>query len=125
MLKIFLIVKTNNLFCLIIDNMICDVFNNLKKWEVLVPGIKQIEKVLPYTIGQRDSEFYINKTLATLFVVTKGSAKFTTTWRENLESDEITAVINTNKDNFVLYLPGEPILVCPDTDSKILKYNLE
>ena len=63
--------------------------------------------------------FLVDKSRTYLFTVNKGSALFATSWRENPSSRETTGVIGAKHGEFVLYLPGEPILVKIEEGSEV------
>lgn len=59
---------------------------------------------------------------STLFIVSSGSITAATSWRENKESREPIAAVRAYEGEFVLYLPGEPMLVKADDDAEVEVY---
>jgi hypothetical protein len=105
--------------------MISDRIENLEKYSPVSASISELSGMLSYREEGNDTAFRVNRKKAELYIVKKGEARFCTTWRENAASDDVTAVIKAGEGYFVLYLPGEPVLVKADENSLITKYNLE
>ncbi len=105
--------------------MIVDKIENLIKYESIVHEVAKLDEFLPIKVMESDTEFDINKDNCALFVITSGLATFTTTWRENIETEDVIAAVNAGAGHFVLYLPGEPVLIKLGPKAEIKKYNLE
>lgn len=105
--------------------MIVDKIENLSRYESLVHEVTKLETFLPMRVQESDTEFDINKDNCALFVVLTGLATFTTTWRENIETEDVIAAVNAGAGYFVLYLPGEPVLLKLGSKAHVNKYNLE
>lgn len=69
--------------------------------------------------------FHVDRSYTNVFTVNKGSALFATSWRENPSSMESTAVVNARQGEFVLYLPGEPMLVKVGEESEVSLFRLD
>ena len=70
--------------------------------------------------------FRTDRSHTVVFVLSRGSASFSTSWRENPDSREATAVVRASAGDFVLYLPGEPyIMRSDDPELELSMYLLE
>lgn len=63
--------------------------------------------------------FSVDKEHTCVFLVNKGEGLFATSWRENPDSRDVTGLVKASSGEFVLYLPGEPMLVKCGEDSEI------
>ncbi len=63
--------------------------------------------------------FIVDKEHTTVFLVNKGEGLFATSWRENPDSRDVTGLIKATSGEFVIYLPGEPMLIKCEEDSEI------
>lgn len=90
--------------------MLLDKCDRLKEYYSLDDRLRNIHSKESEEIHEFNG-FEVDKKSSCLFTVNKGSALFATSWRENPLSREATAVVNATGGDFVLYLPGEPMLV--------------
>lgn len=63
--------------------------------------------------------FRVDREHTNIFFVNVGSAMFATSWRENPNSRDVTGLMKASCGEFVLYLPGEPMLVKCEEGSEI------
>ena len=95
--------------------MVKDSLDNIRRYYGLVDKLDSFrEEDIPAFYG-----FIEDREYPRLFIVRRGSAVFATSWRENPLSREATGAITASEGEFVLYLPGEPILVKTAEDSSV------
>ncbi len=106
---------TERLFA-IIDSMLKDRIENISNYYALDDNLRNfsMDEELPVFYG-----FIEDKEHSRIFAVDSGSAVFATSWRENPLSRETTGAIVAGAGDFILYLPGEPILVKAGEDSLV------
>ena len=64
----------------------------------------------PDAIAPSDG-YIVDRKHTVLFIVDRGSAVFSTSWRETPDSKEPSMALEAGEGDFVLFLPGEPFLV--------------
>ena len=77
-----------------------------------------------FSVGESEvsgeySSFVVDRKSTTVFFVEKGTSSFATGWRENRDNREVLGVITAGEGEFVLYLPGEPMVAKPSEGSVI------
>ncbi len=71
------------------------------------------------------SSFIVDRMRTTIFLVDEGTSDFATGWRENSNNREVLGVMKAQKDEFVLFLPGEPMIAKPEGNSSIRVWRTE
>ncbi|MBQ0072085.1 MAG: hypothetical protein KBS81_09595 [Spirochaetales bacterium] len=104
--------------------MVKDIISNLDKYYSLDERLKHLMTYKEDTVGKY-AEFKIDRETTEIFVVERGQASFATSWRENRENHEVTAVMTAQEGEFVIYLPGEPIAVTPAEGALVLRRKLK
>ncbi len=103
--------------------MLSDKCLNLREYFSLDEKLKNIALKDSDEIPEFNS-FIVDRSCSYLFTVNKGEAFFATSWRENPSSMEALAVIDAKQGEFVLYLPGEPIIAKAGEGSEVSLYKL-
>lgn len=98
--------------------MVLDYCNHFKKYYSLDEGLKNVMDLESMAVPVFNG-FSVNRSSSCLYTVNKGEAVFATSWRENPDSMEATAVCKAREGQFVLYLPGEPMLVKVEEGSEV------
>ncbi len=99
--------------------MLKDKFENLERYYPLDENLRSLKEKLEVPVYYG---FVEDRSKSTLFVVKEGTLSAATSWRENKDSRETIALMTLKEDEFVLYLPGEPMLVKAGDDSIIEMY---
>lgn len=55
------------------------------------------------------SSFYVDDKATNIFIVKKGKALFSTSWRDNENNNTPTCTLTLSSKSFALFLPGEKI----------------
>lgn len=98
--------------------MVKDNTNCLKRYYSLDEKIRNLSSYESQEVPEYRG-FTVNKESTTIFLVNKGEGLFATSWRENPDSRDVTGLIKAKAGEFVLYLPGEPVLVKCGEESEI------
>lgn len=104
--------------------MVKDTISNLKNYYSLDERLKHLITYKEEPV-ERYLEFKIDNQATELFVVEEGSCSFATSWRENRDNHEVTAVMTAKQGEFILYLPGEPIAVTPSENAVVTRRKLK
>ena len=104
--------------------MVKDSTKNLNSYYSLDEKLREIksyesQEILVYR------GFAVDKEHTSVFLVNKGEGLFATSWRENPDSRDVTGLVSAKQGDFVLYLPGEPMLVKCGEDSEISLFILK
>lgn len=89
---------------------------NISKYSALSESIREIAKMDSAPVPDFHS-YRFDKNHTIVFSLTRGSAIFATSWRENPESRDSNAVMKAIAGEFVLFLPGEPYIMRSDDQS--------
>ena len=103
--------------------MVLDCCEKLKEYYPLDDNLRGLSSLESKEIPQFNG-FLVNRKSSCLYTVNKGSAIFATSWRENPDSMETTAALTAQAGHFVLYLPGEPMLVKCGEGSEVSLFEL-
>ena len=104
--------------------MVLDYCNQIKKYYSLDEGLKNINEMESRAVPDFNG-FSVSRSSSYLYTINKGEAVFATSWRENPDSRETTAAIKAHEGQFVLYLPGEPMLVKVEEGSEVSLFVLD
>ena len=85
----------------------------ISRYGTLSEGIRDIASAHSVPVPDFHG-FRIDRSHTVVFVLSRGSAVFSTSWRENPDSREAKAVVTASAGDFVLYLPGEPFIMRSD-----------
>ena len=100
------------------NTMIVDSIKNLDKYLKIFSSINNKESSKQSTM----SSFEVNKNSSLLFIF-KGNGKIASSYKENLDSNEILSVIDIKEDMFAIVIANERYLVQLN-DGECLKYDL-
>lgn len=98
--------------------MVKDKANCIKNYYSLDEKLRELASLESQEVPEYRG-FVVDKEHTTLFLVNKGEGHFATSWRENPDSRDVTGLVKASSGEFVLYLPGEPMLVKCGEDSEI------
>ena len=98
--------------------MVKDGTNCLKSYYSLDEKLRNINDYESQEVPEYRG-FAVDKEHTNVFMVNKGEGLFASSWRENPLSRDVTGLMNAKSGEFVLYLPGEPMLVKCGEDSEI------
>lgn len=105
--------------------MVKDRMKEIARYRALSEGIRDISSA-PSSPVPDFHGFRTDRSHTVIFVLSRGSAVFSTSWRENPDSCEAKAVVRASAGDFVLYLPGEPyIMRSDDPELELSMYLLE
>ncbi len=104
--------------------MVKDSVNSLKSYYSLDDRLANLNQYESVEVPQFNG-FNLDKCFSHIYLVNKGEAQFATSWRENPDSRDVTALVVAKAGEFVLYLPGEPMLVKCGEDSEVSLFVLK
>lgn len=91
-------------------HMVSDRLESLSLYRTLAEGIMSYMESSPGSVPPSDS-YSIDRERTVIFIIDKGRAVFSTSWRETPDSKEPSMALEAGEGDFVLFLPGEPFLV--------------
>ncbi len=97
--------------------MVSDKLSSLASYYSLAEGLRDWEGTS--SPCPEFSSFAVDREKSTMFIVEKGEAVMSTSWREEPDSSEPLAAVKAEEGMFVLYLPGEPYLVRKGSDAEV------
>ena len=90
--------------------MVKDRMKEISRYWSLSEGLRDISSSqaspLPDFHGYRTDRSH-----TVMFVLSRGSASFSTSWRENPDSRDANAAVVAKAGDFALFLPGEPFIM--------------
>ena len=104
--------------------MVKDSSNSLKSYFSLDEKLRNLSSYESIDVPEYRG-FVVDKEHTSVFLVNKGEGLFATSWRENPDSRDVTGLVSAKQGDFVLYLPGEPMLVKCGEDSEISLFILK
>lgn len=103
--------------------MVSDKLEALHLYRTLSEGLEGYAGMEPDAIAPSDG-YIVDRKHTVLFIVDRGSAVFSTSWRETPDSREPLAAVTAGEGSFVLFLPGEPF-IARTADASVRMYRVE